>query len=118
MRKFVKVSGVDVFIGDKVRFINDSNLYQGDTEGFDTIVKPKVGKIYEVRGFSDKGGLYLVGINNQEIPFNSDGYVFYAEPGFATWRFAPFVNNVATNFTTNVKIEPQVEERVAYKLSY
>jgi len=73
-----------VKIGDKLRFIDNHNLYVGIPQ----VRLPKLGEIYEVRGFSIKG-FYLVEIVNPWMPWfdNHGKFLEYDEPGFGAWRF-------------------------------
>ena len=68
-------------IGDKVKFVNDKDIYT-----YEEIVNPILGKVYTVRGFTTKGGIYLQEIENKELVWPSENNIV-AEPGFATWRF-------------------------------
>jgi hypothetical protein len=75
----------DVKIGESIRFIDDSNLY----EGISFIIRPEIGGIYTVRGYSEKG-FYLEEIKNKDIEWTNEitGEVtIVCEPGFGSWRF-------------------------------
>lgn len=74
----------NVKIGDKLRFIDDRDLYTD----IDFIKLPELGKIYEVRGYSFRG-FYLVEITNPIVRWlNADGTTnSREEPGFGAWRF-------------------------------
>lgn len=87
--KSVILKGVEVKIGDSVRFIDDRNLYPGMD-----INLPELGEVYEVAGFSvgnnGKPGFYLKEITNDEIAWSDEsGDVEWDVPGFAIWRFEP-----------------------------
>ena len=86
MKKSVILKGVEVKIGDAVRFIDDTNLYTDNYDGFDKIVKPKLGKAYTVRGFTINNGFYLEEIVNEVIVTDTGEAI---EPGFGIFRFEP-----------------------------
>ncbi|MFY7668508.1 MAG: hypothetical protein ACOVQG_07175 [Crocinitomicaceae bacterium] len=75
----------DVKIGESIRFIDDTNLYEGIT-----IIKlPEIGKVYTVRGYSEKG-FYLEEIKNIDIEWingETREVDSVCEPGFGAWRF-------------------------------
>ena len=115
----VILKGVEVKIGDTVRFINDVDLYKGDFEGFNSIVKPELGKIYTVRGFSDKGGFLLEEIVNTEIPVEVGGFINYEEPGFAIWRFEPanpLIAEVRAVLKSKKKVQIKIEKELIERL--
>jgi hypothetical protein len=75
----------DVKIGESIRFIDDSNLY----EGISFIIRPEIGKVYTVRGYSEKG-FYLEEIKNIDIEWingETREVDSVCEPGFGAWRF-------------------------------
>lgn len=85
--KTVILKGQEIKIGSQVRFVNDKDLYTG-VEG---VIKPVIGQVYTVRGFSELNGFYLEEVKNIDFEWTSptgdvDGV---SEPGFATWRFEP-----------------------------
>lgn len=87
--KSVILKGVEIKIGDKVRFVDDRNIYDSNQ-----IINPELGKVYTVSGFSKgydgKPGFYLEEIKNLEFPFSDgNGDVSWIIPGFAIWRFDP-----------------------------
>lgn len=93
MIKSVVLKGVKIEIGDKVRFIDDRELYPSGS-----VIKPELGKVYEVSGFTtgaDRNpGFTLVGIENSEILGTyflpcGEPDVGYVTPGFAIRRFEP-----------------------------
>ncbi len=106
--KTIILNGVKITIGSKVRYIDDTNLY----EGFTNIILPKLGKIYTVRGFSYKG-FYLEEIINDDIQWiDENGNVdSISEPGFGSWRFEPY-KPLQKKVTINCKFEKIVEERL------
>lgn len=75
----------DVKIGESIRFIDDTKLYEGIT-----IIKlPEIGKVYTVRGYSEKG-FYLEEIKNIDIEWinvETREVDSVCEPGFGAWRF-------------------------------
>jgi len=87
--KSVILRGVEVKIGDKVRYIDDRNIYTSND-----ITKPVVGKVYTISGFSvgsdGNPGFYLEEVKNYKFPFGVDGRIEWAIPGFAIWRFEPY----------------------------
>jgi hypothetical protein len=89
--------------------VNDSNLYTG-VEG---VIKPILGQVYVVRGFTDLNGFYLEGINNMIFNwYSTQGKLeSIAEPGFANWRFEP-AQPARKNKIVNIEILPIVEERI------
>jgi hypothetical protein len=75
----------DVKIGESIRFIDDTDLY----EGISFIKIPEIGKIYTVRGYSEKG-FYLEEIKNIDIEWINEEtreVSSVCEPGFGSWRF-------------------------------
>lgn len=115
----VILKGVEVKIGDTVRFINDVDLYKGDFEGFHTIVKPELGKVYTVRGFSDNGGFLLEEIVNEPIPVEAHGFVDFEEPGFAIWRFEPanpLIAEVRAVLKSKKKVQIKIEKELIERL--
>lgn len=117
--KSVVINGIVVKIGDKVRFVNDSNMSiktQVPDGNF-----PVFSKEYTVRGFSSKGGFLLEELRNISVGVREmDGSVRDAgEFGFATWRFEPasplYLEVIALskrNKKVDIKIEKLVEERI------
>lgn len=85
--KTVILKGQEIKIGSQVRFVNDTNLYVG-VEG---VIKPVLGQVYTVRGFSEPNGFYLEEVKNIDFEWTSpNGDVdSVSEPGFAVWRFEP-----------------------------
>ena len=55
--KSIILKGQEIKIGSKVRFVNNSDLYTFDKIG--EISKPRLGRVYTVRGFTDKDGFFL-----------------------------------------------------------
>ena len=87
--KSVILKGVEIKIGDKVRFVNDSRLYIGCD-----VSRPELGKVYMVRGFTTgstgKSSFLLEEIKNHDwFVEDGKGDVDMKEPGFAIWRFEP-----------------------------
>lgn len=79
------INKFDVKIGESIRFIDDTNLYEGIT----FINLPELGKVYTVRGYSEKG-FYLEEIKNIDIEWingETRGVDSVCEPGFGAWRF-------------------------------
>ncbi|MBM3186009.1 MAG: hypothetical protein FJZ67_06890 [Bacteroidetes bacterium] len=79
------LSKFDVKIGESIRFIDDTNLYEGIT----FIKLPEIGKVYTVRGYSEKG-FYLEEIKNIDIEWideKTKEVTSVCEPGFGAWRF-------------------------------
>lgn len=116
--KSIILKGVEVKIGDTVRFINNVDLYVGGFDGFDRIIKPVVGKVYTVRGFSDLNGFYLEEIKNSTIEYIDNDIIYTVEPGFGFWRFEPAnpliaeVKEVASkNKKVSIKIEKEIIEK-------
>lgn len=117
--KSIMLKGVEVKIGDTVRFIDDSNLYKDKYDGFDTIIKPVLGKVYTVRGFSNKGGFLLEEIVNNTIETELFGFITEVEPGFGVWRFDPANPMIAevravlkANKKVNITIVPEILEKL------
>lgn len=106
--KTVILKGQEIKIGSQVRFIDEKNLYS-DVEN---VVKPVVGQVYTVRGFTDIGGFYLEEIKNIIFEWTSNGEVVSeSEPGFAAWRFEP-ATPLKKKKIVNIEILPMVEERL------
>jgi hypothetical protein len=117
--KSVMLKGVEVKIGDSVRFINDVDLYKGGYDGFDTIIKPELGRVYTVRGFSDSGGFYLKEIRNQLITTAVGGGFSENEPGFAVWRFDPanpLIEEIRAVLKSKKKVNIKIEKEVIESL--
>lgn len=119
------LKGVEVKIGDEIRFINDADLYVGDYEGVDSIIKPKVGNVYTVRGFSDSNGFYLTEIVNKNIPVALFGYIVDVEPGFGIWRFDPanpliieVKESAKSKKKVNIVIAPELKETLEEILEF
>ncbi len=85
--KTVILKGQEIKIGSQVRFVNDKDLYNGVKD----IVKPVLGQVYTVRGFTDLNGFYLEEVKNINFEWTTEsGDVdSVSEPGFAVWRFEP-----------------------------
>ena len=85
--KTVILKGVEIKIGSQVRFIDDRNLYSD----VPTIIKPVVGNVYVVKGFSKNGGFLLETIDNPVYRFVTPegNLIEICEPGFAVNRFEP-----------------------------
>lgn len=106
--KSVILKGQKIEVGSKVKFINDIDLYVG----VDGVIKPIVGHIYTVRGFTTLGGFYLEEIKNIIFKwYNGDKLESEDEPGFATWRFEP-AEMITKRKIVQIKIEPIIEERL------
>lgn len=107
--KTITINGVVVKIGDKVRYVNDKDLYI-DVEG---VIKPVIGGIYTVRDINKKGGFLLEEIKNIDFEWYSpSGKVEYIEePGFANWRFEP-KKPIARKKVVQIEILPEVKETV------
>ena len=105
--KTITINGVEVKIGDKVRYMNDRDLYI-DVEG---VIKPVIGNIYTVRDINKKGGFLLEEIKNIDFEWYSpSGEVEYIEePGFANWRFEP-KKPIARKKIVQIEILPEVKE--------
>lgn len=121
--KSIMLNGVQVKIGDQVRYINDFDLYTGGFQGFDSIIKPKLGKIYTVRGFSLRKGFFLEEIVNSPVEFEVDGLIFSDEPGFGIWRFEPaspmaieVLESIKSGKKVNIKIEPEILETISHEV--
>jgi hypothetical protein len=107
--KTVILKGQEIKIGSEVRFIDDRNLYS-DVKN---IIKPVLGNVYVVRGFSKNGGFLLEGIENQIHTFaDMNGTIFdTCEPGFAVNRFEP-ATPLKKRKIVRIEILPMVEERL------
>jgi hypothetical protein len=107
--KTVILKGQKITIGSKVRFIDGSKLYVDSK----TVIKPQVGKVYTVRGFSSVGGFYLEEIKNKDVEWVSPSGESKgtSEPGFAVNRFEP-AQPLRKEKIVQIKIEPLVEERL------
>jgi hypothetical protein len=105
--KTITINGIEVKIGDKVRYVNDRDLYI-DVEG---VIKPVIGNIYTVRDINKKGGFLLEEIKNIDYEWYSpSGEVEYIEePGFANWRFEPR-KPIARKKVVQIEILPEVKE--------
>lgn len=110
--KTIILKGVEIKIGSKVRFVNDTKLYTG-IEG---ITKPELGVVYTVRDINEKGGFLLKEIENVvfEWYFESGELDCVAEPGFANWRFEP-QKPQSLKKVVRIKIEQPVEETLYIK---
>lgn len=107
--KSVILKGQEIKIGSKVRFVDNKNLYSG----IKGVIKPELGGVYTVRGFTSLGGFYLSEITNQIVEWvdangNKEGK---SEPGFAANRFEP-AQPLRMKKIVQIKIEPIVEERI------
>jgi len=107
--KTVILKGQEIKIGSEVRFIDDRNLYS-DVKN---IIKPVLGNVYVVRGFSKNGGFLLEGIENQIHTFaDMNGTIFdTCEPGFGVSRFEP-ATPLKKRKIVRIEILPIVEERL------
>jgi hypothetical protein len=107
--KTIILKGQEIKIGSKVRFVNDKDLYSITP----SVIKPKLGQVYTVRGFSDKGGFLLEEIKNViHIWTNESGEADGAsEPGFAAHRFEP-TEPLRKKKIVQIKIHALVEERL------
>jgi hypothetical protein len=105
--KTITINGIEVKIGDKVRYVNNKDLYI-DVEG---VIKPVIGNIYTVRDINKKGGFLLEEIKNIDFEWYSpSGEVEYIEePGFANWRFEP-KKPIARKKIVQIEILPEVKE--------
>jgi hypothetical protein len=122
MTKSIMLKGVEVKIGDTVRFIDDANLYTDKYDGFDKIVKPVLGKVYTVRGFTVNNGFYLDEIVN-EVLVSDTGVAL--EPGFGVYRFDPANPLIAevkaaakSKKKVNIVIAPEVIETLEEVLEF
>lgn len=109
MTKSIMLKGVEVKIGDTVRFIDDTNLYTENYNGFDKIIKPEVGKVYTVRGFTFKNGFYLEEIVNELLVAETGAT---CEPGFGVFRFDP-ANPLIAEVREAVKSKKKVNITIA-----
>lgn len=109
--KSIILKGQEIKIGSKVRFVNNSDLYTFDKIG--KISKPRLGRVYTVRGFTDKDGFFLEEIVNPVLDWHdaSGRFSQKGEPGFAAWRFEPY-----TPLYENVKIDCEFEKVVEEKI--
>ncbi|MCE2712087.1 MAG: hypothetical protein LW688_06050 [Cryomorphaceae bacterium] len=107
--KTIILQGQEIKIGSLVRFVNDSKLYTG-VKG---VIKPILGQVYVVRGFTDLNGFYLEEIKNIVFEwYSTDGKLeSIAEPGFASWRFEP-AQPLRKKKIVKIEILPMVEERL------
>jgi hypothetical protein len=107
--KTIILKGQEIKVGSQVRFIDDRHLYD-DCEG---IVKPVVGQVYTVRGFTKLNGFLLEEVKNVDHRWtNDEGEIDdVAEPGFAAWRFEPG-QPLRKKKIVNIEILPMVEERL------
>ncbi len=107
--KSIILKGQEIKVGSQVRFMDERHLYD-NTEG---IVKPVIGQVYSVRGFTDLNGFYLNEIKNEIFEWiNDQGEIdSVAEPGFAAWRFEP-AQPLRKKKIVNIEILPLVEERL------
>ena len=78
-----------------------------------TIIKPVVGNVYVVKGFSKNGGFLLETIDNPVYRFVTPegNLIEICEPGFAVNRFEP-AKPLSKKKIVNIEIKPQVEERL------
>lgn len=106
--KRVTINGVEIKIGDKVRFINDVNLYVH----FQNVYRPRLRKVYTVRDINELGGFLLEEVINVNFEWYSlEGKIdLIAEPGFANWRFEPQKPVSKKRKIVWIKIIPQVQE--------
>lgn len=111
MKKSIILKGQEITIGSKIRFVNNKDLYTFDKIG--QISKPRLGRVYTVRGFTDKEGFFLEEIKNPVLDWHdsSGRFTQKGEPGFAAWRFDPY-----TPLYKNVKIECEFEKVVEEKI--
>jgi hypothetical protein len=108
--KSVILNGQKITIGSKVRYVNNKDLYPSDKKN--EIIKPRIGKVYTVRGFTHENGFYLEEIVNKVIDWFPNGkYESTCEPGFGVWRFEPYVP-----LYDNVEIECEFEKVVEEKI--
>ncbi len=107
--KTIILKGQEIKVGSQVRFIDDRHLYD-DCKG---IVKPVVGQVYTVRGFTKLNGFLLEEVKNVDHSWtNDEGEIDdVAEPGFAAWRFEPG-QPLRKKKIVNIEILPMVEERL------
>ncbi len=107
MRSIV-LKGVEITIGSKVRFVDDSQLYEGYV-----ISKPTIGHVYIVRDFSKKNGFLLEEVHNELVHWtDEEGNIEgFGEPGFAVWRFEP-AEPLRKKKIVKIEIMPIVEEKL------
>jgi hypothetical protein len=107
--KTITINGIEVKIGDKVRYVNDKDLYK-DVDG---VIKPVIGSIYTVRDINKKGGFLLEEIKNIDYEwYSASGKLEYIEePGFANWRFEP-KKPISRKKVVKIEILPQVKETI------
>ena len=107
--KTITINGIEVKIGDKVRYVNDKDLYK-DVDG---VIKPVIGNIYTVRDINKKGGFLLEEIKNIDYEwYSTSGKLEYIEePGFANWRFEP-KKPISRKKVVKIEILPQVKETI------
>jgi hypothetical protein len=91
MRSII-LNGVEVSIGDEVRFICSNKLYTDQSE----VNIPKLGKVYTIREIREnaerKAGFLLYEVKNPEVfgfIETLDGSMISVEVGFGVWRFEP-----------------------------
>jgi hypothetical protein len=109
--KTVLLKGVEIKIGSRVRYVNDTDLYV-TVKG---VIKPELGQVYTVRDINDLGGFLLKEIRNTTFEWYSpSGELDYiAEPGFANWRFEPGMPALKLERKkSKTKSKPQVKETV------
>jgi len=89
--------------------MDDRHLYADVKD----VIKPVVGQVYTVRGFTKLNGFLLEEIKNVEHNWvNDQGELDdVAEPGFAVWRFEP-AQPLRKKKIVNIEILPMVEERL------
>lgn len=107
--KTIILKGQEIKIGSQVRFMDDRHLYTDVKD----VIKPVVGQVYTVRGFSKLNGFFLEEVKNVEHNWvNDQGELDdVAEPGFAAWRFEP-AQPLRKKKIVNIEILPMVEERL------
>ena len=107
--KTVLLKGVEIKIGSRVRYINDTDLYV-TVKG---VIKPELGQVYTVRDINDLGGFLLKEIRNTTFEwYSTSGELDYiAEPGFANWRFEPGIPTLKLERKkSKTKSKPEVKE--------
>jgi len=107
--KTIILKGQEIKVGSQVRFMDDRHLYTDVKD----VIKPVVGQVYTVRGFTKLNGFLLEEIKNVEHNWvNDQGELDdVAEPGFAVWRFEP-AQPLRKKKIVNIEILPMVEERL------
>jgi hypothetical protein len=85
--KTIILKGQEIKIGSQVRFMDDRHLYADVKD----VIKPVVGQVYTVRGFTDLNGFLLEEVKNINFEWTDDNgdVESVSEPGFAIWRFEP-----------------------------